>query len=109
MGAHVTADVPAQWVHVALPRGRAFVPQVVAELVPDCGFELRRIEFQAEGELRTEPPGADSPPRFFVSGSGQRITLASPVEERGLVRLRGRFESPVGKNPKLIVDHVAPQ
>jgi hypothetical protein len=77
-------------------------------MVPDCGYKLRRIEFEADGELRTAPvsDGGDSVSEFVISGSGQRIALAGPVEKRGPVRLAGRFESPVGPQPKLIVERV---
>jgi len=91
-----------------LRHGNSFDPHRVAEMVPDCGYELRRIEFEAEGELRAAPvsDGGDSVSRFVISGSGQRILLASPVDKRGLVWLTGRFEPPVGKEPKLIVERV---
>ena len=91
--------------------GTSFDPHRVAEMVPDCGYKLRRIEFEAEGELRAAPvsDGGDSASQFVISGSGQRIALAGPVEKHGLVWLTGRFESPVGRKPELIVERVVPR
>jgi len=110
LDAHVTADITEQWVKVALPRGKSFDPYGIAQMVPDCGYQLRRIELQADGELREQsdlPPG--SAPQFVVAGSGQRINLAGPVEQRGRVWLTGQFQAPVGEQPLLVVMGIEPR
>ena len=77
-------------------RKSVFDPHAIALKVPDCGYKLRRIEFQAVGELA----GA----RFVVAGSGQVVNLSDAAVAAGQGELRGAFEAPVTESSQLVVE-----
>ena len=99
LDAHVTADADEQWVGVALRRGAVFDLQAIASRVPDCGYKLRRIEVEADGQLTGD--------WFVFEGSDQRVPVAATDGLGGHGRIRGHFEAPIGPTPQLVVDSFA--
>lgn len=96
LDAHVTADATEQWITLALRRKSVFDPHAIALKVPDCGYKLRRIEFQAVGELAGD--------RFVIAGSGQVVNLSDAAVAAGQGELRGAFEAPVTESSQLVVE-----
>lgn len=77
-------------------RKSVFDPHAIALKVPDCGYKLRRIEFQAVGELAGD--------RFVIAGSGQVVNLSDAAVAAGQGELRGAFEAPVTESSQLVVE-----
>lgn len=96
MDAHVTADATEQWIRLALRDDVPFDPAAIAARVPDCGYQLRRIEVDAIG---TVDAGA-----FVFESSGQRFALVEAPERQGRGRLVGSFEMPIEEHPELTAD-----
>lgn len=78
----MTADTEEQWVKGTLPLGEEFhVENVVdlEELLPDCGYKLRSVEFEARGVMEridcADCPGGEST-LLKVTGGGATLELA---------------------------------
>jgi len=76
--------------------GITFDLYAIAQMVPDCGYKLRRIEVEAVGKLEDR--------RFIFDSNGQTAGLDEPSTMRGHGLLHGRFEAPVEESPRLQVD-----
>ncbi len=96
MDAHVTADATEQWIRLALRDDVAFDLDAIAAKVPDCGYKLRRIEVEAEGRLHENA--------FVFASNGLRVTLDEAAAARGVGRVIGSFEAPIGDPPQLQVE-----
>lgn len=96
MDAHVTADATEQWVRLALRDDVAFDLEAIAAKVPDCGYKLRRIEVDAAGRLEEDA--------FVFASNGLRVTLDEAAAARGVGRVTGSFEAPIGDPPQLTVE-----
>ena len=96
MGAHVTADATEQWIQLDLRHDVVFDLHVIGSMVPDCGYQLRRIEVEAIGKLTAQ--------HFIFESNGLSFDLKMPVGSQGHGYVTGRFEAPIDKNPAFEVD-----
>jgi hypothetical protein len=96
LDAHVTADATEQWIRLSLRDDVAFDLAAIAAKVPDCGYQLRRIEVEAEGRLEEAA--------FVFASNGLRVTLDEAAAVRGVGRVTGSFEAPIGDPPQFTVE-----
>ena len=96
MDAHVTADATEQWIRLSLRDDVAFDLAAIAAKVPDCGYKLRRVEVEAAGSLEEHA--------FVFASNGLRVTLDEAAAVRGVGRVTGSFEAPIGDPPQFTVE-----
>ncbi len=65
-------------------------------MVPDCGYQLRRLEVEAIGQLTAQ--------HFIFESNRLSFGLKKPVDRQGHGRVTGRFEAPIAKDPLFEVD-----
>ena len=68
----------------------------IAAKVPDCGYQLRRVEVEAAGSLEEHA--------FVFASNGLRVTLDEAAAVRGVGRVTGSFEAPIGDPPQFTVE-----
>lgn len=83
------------------------------ELLPDCGYKLRSVEIQAEGELveRACEDCVDDETRtvLAVTGGGIEFELAGEEEPiAGPVRLVGTVQPPFEGHQRVQVQSITP-
>lgn len=70
-------------------------------MVPDCGYQLRRIEVEAIGQLDAQ--------RFTFDGNGQSVVLKDSFGSQGRGRVFGHFGAPIAVIPVFEIDKFVAQ